>query len=273
MPALELTIDNHIATIVLNRPEAKNAINVEMSDLLDSTMLQIDGDRAIRVVLITGAGDAFCAGGDVRAMNATADQMTAESRRLRMQRAHRTVKTLAGLDRPVIAAVDGPAFGAGFSIALLADMVVATPRARFCMAFARIGLIPDYGSLYTLPRIVGIARAKEIMFSAREVGAEEARALGIVMEIAEPDALRARARALAEAMAGASPVAVSLTKSALNSSLGSELATMLDIEASGQGIAGISDYAKESFRRFANREPARFVWPAAGAAKQAARPC
>jgi 2-(1,2-epoxy-1,2-dihydrophenyl)acetyl-CoA isomerase len=179
-----------------------------------------------------------------------------------MQRAARTVKTLAGLDRPVIAAVDGPAYGAGFSLALLADMVVATPRARFCMAFARIGLVPDYGSLYTLPRIVGIARAKEIMLSARDVGAEEARALGIVLEIVEPDALLARAQALAGALAAASPVAVSLTKSALNSSLASDLPTMLDIEASAQGIAGVSAYAKESFRRFAEREPSRFVWPA-----------
>jgi 2-(1,2-epoxy-1,2-dihydrophenyl)acetyl-CoA isomerase len=264
MPALQLSIENHIATLLLNRPDAKNAINVEMSDQLDAAMLQIDRDRDIRAVLITGAGGSFCAGGDVRAMNATAGQMTVEARRLRMQRAHRTVKMLAGLDRPIIAAVDGPAFGAGFSIALLADMVVATPRARFCMAFARIGLIPDYGALYTLPRIVGIARAKEIMFSAREVGAAEAKELGIVLELAEPAALLPRAQALACAMAGASPVAVSLTKSALNSSLGSDLSTMLDIEAAGQGIAGISDYAKESFRRFAAKEPAQFVWPAAG---------
>lgn len=177
-------------------------------------------DREIRVLIISGAGGAFCAGGDVRAMNASASEMSAEMRRTSMQRHHRNVKMLAALDRPVIAAVDGPAFGAGFSLALLADMVIATPRARFCMAFARIGLIPDFG------------------------------------------ALMPRARALAAALAHASPLALSLTKSALGNSLGSDLATMLDIEAAGQGIAGASDYAKESFRRFAAREPARFVWPA-----------
>ena len=129
------------------------------------------------------------------------------------------------------------------------------------MAFARIGLIPDYGALYTLPRIVGIARAREIMYSAREIGAAEARELGIVLEIAEEGALLARARELARSLAGASPVALSLTKSALNSSLASDLSTMLDIEAAGQGIAGVSDYAKESFRRFAAKEPAQFIWP------------
>ena len=267
MSALEVSVEDHVATLLLNRPEAKNALNPEMSDGLEAALLRIGADREIRVVIITGAGGAFCAGGDVRAMNASAGQMTPELRRAGMQRHHRNVKMLAGLDRPVIAAVDGPAFGAGFSMALLADMVIATPRARFCMAFARIGLIPDYGSLYTLPRIVGMARAKEIMFSARELGAAEARELGIVLEIAEVDALMPRARALAAALANASPLALSLTKNALNSSLGSDLPTMLEIEAAGQGIAGASDYAKESFRRFAAREPARFVWPAPGAAK------
>ena len=257
MPALEFSVENNIATLTLNRPEAKNALNAEISDGLEAALLAIGADREIRVVIITGAGGAFCAGGDVRAMNASAGEMTPEMRRTSMQRHHRNVKMLAALDRPVIAA-----FGAGFSLALLADMVIATPRARFCMAFARIGLIPDYGALYTLPRLVGMARAREIMYSAREIGAAEARDLGLVLEIAEVDALLPRARALATAFTQASPLALSLTKSALNSSLGSDLATMLDIEAAGQGIAGASDYAKESFRRFAAREPARFVWPA-----------
>ncbi len=268
MPALEFTVESNIATLTLNRPEAKNALNAEISDGLEAALQRIGVDREIRVLVISGAGGAFCAGGDVRAMNASAGEMTAEMRRTSMQRHHRNVKMLASLDRPVIAAVDGPAFGAGFSLALLADMVIATPRARFCMAFARIGLIPDFGALYTLPRIVGMARAKEIMFSAREIGAIEARELGLVLEIAEVEALMPRARALATALANASPLALSLTKSALNSSLGSDLATMLDIEAAGQGIAGASDYAKESFRRFAAREPARFVWPAPGPAQQ-----
>lgn len=268
MAALEFSVKDNIATLLLNRPEAKNAINIELRDQLEAALLTIDADREVRAVVITGAGGSFCAGGDVRAMNASADTMTVEARRARMQSAHRGVRTLAGLDRPVIAAVDGPAFGAGFSLALLADMVVATPRARFCMAFARIGLIPDYGALYTLPRIVGVARAKEIMFSARELSAAEAHDLGIVLEVVEPEGLMDRAMAMARAFANASPVAVALTKSALGSSLGSTLDTMLDIEASGQGIAGVSEYAKESFRRFAAREPARFVWPAApGGAK------
>lgn len=263
MSDLEFSVADHVATLTLNRPAAKNALSAEMADGLEAALAAIEADREVRAVIITGAGGAFCAGGDVRAMNAGAAQNTPEVRRAGMQRHHRNVRKLAALDRPVIAAVDGPAFGAGFSMALLADMIIATPRARFCMAFARVGLIPDFGALYTLPRIVGMARAKELMFSAREVGAAEARELGIVMELAAPEALLDRARAVAGAFANASPLALSLTKNALASSLNSDLATMLDIEAAGQGIAGASDYAKESFRRFAAREPARFAWPAA----------
>lgn len=263
MTTLKFTLHDDVATITFNRPEARNALDAEMSDGLDRALIEIEANQDIRAVILTGAGGAFCAGGDVRSMNASAEQMTVEARRTRMRHGHRSIARLAGLDRPVIAAVDGPAFGAGFSLALLADLVIATPRARFCMAFARIGLIPDYGALYTLPRIVGLARAKEIMFSAREVSAAEAKSLGIVLEVVETEALMLRAQALANALAQASPLAFSLTKSALNSSLDSNFAAMLDIEATAQGVAGASDYAKEAFRRFAAHEPARFGWPKA----------
>ncbi len=263
MSSLEFTVADNIATITFNRPAARNALDAEMSDGLERALIDIEANQDIRAVILTGAGGAFCAGGDVRSMNDTADRMTAEARRARMRHGHRTVARLAALDRPVIAAVEGPAFGAGFSLALLADMVIATEGARFCMAFARIGLIPDYGALYTLPRIVGIARAKEIIFSAREVGAVEAKELGIVLEVVQAGALMSRARALAAALVQASPLALSLTKTALNTSLDSNFTTMLDLEATAQGVAAASDYAREAFRRFAAREPARFSWPEA----------
>lgn len=262
MPALEMTVENNVATLLLNRPEAKNALSPEMADELEAALSHIARNRDIRAVILTGAGGAFCAGGDVRAMNASAGKLDAEGRRNSMMRHHINVRALAALDRPVIAAVEGVAYGAGFSLALLADIVLASPRARFCMAFARIGLVPDYGALYTLPRIVGIARAKEIMFSAREIGAEEAHDLGIALEVVPGEGLMDRAREMAAAFANASPLALSLTKSALNNSLGSDFNTMLDVEATAQGAAGLSDYARESFRRFAEKQPARFVWPA-----------
>ncbi len=147
MQAIQISSDAGVATIVLNRPEARNALSLTMTDELDSVLFDIGRDAAIRAVILTGAGGAFCAGGDVQRMNSAA-QETADERRARLRRAHRTVKALHALDRPVIAAVDGAAFGAGFGIALLCDIVLASSRARFCMAFARVGLVPDYGSIY-----------------------------------------------------------------------------------------------------------------------------
>ena len=261
MAACELQVDAGVATLVLNRPESRNAMNGEMFDLLVEAVHRVEVDDAIHVVVLRGAGDAFCAGGDVKAMDEQADANTPEARRVRFRGIHRTVKTLARLDKPVIAAVDGPAYGAGFGLALWADFVIATPQARFCMSFARIGLVPDFGSMYTLPRVVGVARARVLMLSAREVPAEEALALGIATEIVERGELHARAMAIAAALAQASPLAMRMTKQALNGSLASDLNTMLELEAANQGIAGASAYTRDAVHRFATREPARFRWP------------
>ena len=263
METLLYTCEDGVATIVLNRPEARNALGAAMVAELDTLLAQITRDDTVRAVILSGAGGAFCAGGDVSNMNATPAR-TPQMWLAGMHRAHRVVKALHGLDRPVIAAVDGVAFGAGFSLALLADIVLVSSRARFCMAFGRIGLVPDYGALYTLPRVVGLQRAKEIMFSAREISATEAVGLGIALEVLESDTLMPRARALAAALASASPVAVALTKRALNGALDTTLDKMLELEAASQGIAGSSDYARESFRRFAAKEPIQFQWPTAG---------
>ena len=260
METIETTFDAGVATIRLNRPQAKNALDVTMVREFDQELVRIDRDESVRAVILTGAGGAFCAGGDVRGMNSSTER-TAEEWRAHMRRNHRIVKGLYALDRPVIAAVDGVAFGAGFSLALLADIVLVSSRARFCMAFGRIGLVPDYGALYTLPREVGLQRAKEIMYSAREIGAAEARELGIALEVLEPDALLPRARVLAQALASASPAALAMTKDALNGSFGNSLDGVLELEAAGQGTAGSSAYAKDAFRRFAEKQPGRFQWP------------
>lgn len=265
METIKYTLDDGVATITLNRPDARNALNVTMTSEFDQTLVQIARDDTVRVVVLTGAAGTFCAGGDVRGMN-NQPERTAEQWRAHLRRSHRIVKGLYALDRPIIAAVDGAAFGAGFSIALLADIVLASSRARFCMAFGRIGLVPDYGALYTLPRAVGVQRAKEIMFSAREIGAVEARDLGLVLEVVAPDALLPRAMAMARALVNASPAALAMTKEALNGSLNSSLDNLLELEAAGQGVAGSSAYAKDAFRRFANKQPGLFQWPAAAAA-------
>jgi 2-(1,2-epoxy-1,2-dihydrophenyl)acetyl-CoA isomerase len=183
-----------------------------------------------------------------------------------MERYSRLTLALHGLEIPVIAAAHGVAFGAGFSLLLLADIVLLASNARLCMAFERIGLVPDCGALFTLPRSVGLQRAKELMFSAREITAEEARGMGIALEVLPADALLPRALQMAAAFRGASPVAQAMAKRALNASLQSDLGTMLSIEETSQAVALSGDYVAEAARRFAAKEPAQFRWPKAGAA-------
>lgn len=256
------TKEDGVAILTMNRPEARNALSQPMLAALNEALPRLAADPTVGAVVITGAGGAFCAGGDVRAMNERASgSASPDLQRLRMQRQHRVVKLLMELDRPVIAAVDGPAFGAGFSLALMCDLMLATPAARFCMAFGRIGLIPDYGALYTLPRWVGLPRARELMYSAREVSAEEAQALGLVLERVPAAELMPRSLELARSLCEASPAALAMTKAALNRSLASDLPAMLDLEACGQALAGTTDYFRDAVQRFAQKQPPRLRWP------------
>src|SRR3546814_771523 len=179
MDTSQYNVSDGIGWLTLNRPAQKNAIDADMRIKLAQTISNIQQDDATRVLVITGAGGAFCSGGDIRGMQ----EMSVAGARKRLVDLHAWLEPLLNLDRPVIAAVDGVAYGAGFGLALMADMVIATPRARFCASFMRLGLIPDFGLLYTLPRIVGRQKAKELVFSAREVSADEALELGIAMEI------------------------------------------------------------------------------------------
>ena len=246
-----------VTTLTLNRPQQKNALNGPMRDALRDAIQRIRADRTVRAVVLRGAGTDFCSGGDIRAMNVT----DAEAGRNRIDDLHGWIAMLADLDRPVIAAVDGVAYGAGFSLALLADFIVASPRARFCMPFMKVGLVPDCGAFYTLPRVVSMARAKDLVFSAREIGAEEARQIGAVFEVVDQDKLHARAGQIARSLAGASPVAFGLAKRALNQSMSSDVRAMLEMESLGQGIAFTTEYHREAVRRFKEKEAPLFQWP------------
>ena len=187
--------------------------------------------------------------------------MSAEAGRARMRSTLRNAERLYGSDKVIIAAVEGAAYGGGFGLALLADVVIAANSARFCMSFSRIGLVPDNASLYTLPRAVGVQRAKEIMLSAREVRAQEARKLGFVMEVVPDGGALERAIVVAQGISSASPVATAMTKAALNRSFTSDLATMVELESTAQGIAFSSDYHRDAVDRISKKQPARFSWP------------
>ncbi len=246
------------AVLTLASPATRNAFTPEVREGIAHAVASVEADADIRALIVTGSGGHFCAGGDIRAF-ADDQQRDGAQWRARMHTAQAWIADLINLDRPVIAAVDGAAFGAGFSLALTADFVLASTRARFCMSFMRLGLVPDCGAMFTLPRVVGMQRAKELMLSAREVHAIEAKALGIAMELHEPDALMPRALALAASFDGASPLAVSLIKRAMGGA--GELSAVLDHEADAQALAFGSTYTRDAVQRFMNKQPVAFEWP------------
>ena len=261
MGVLDLHIAEGVATLTMNRPEARNALNAEMKDAFAAAIPALAADASVRALVLTGAGGAFCAGGDLRGMAEVRGQMTLSGWRERMRDVQPWLRTLIQFDRPVVAAVDGAAFGAGFSLALLADFVIATPSARFCMSFMRVGLGPDFGAMYTLPRVVGVQRAKELMLSAREVDADEALKLGIAMEVVSPDRLLPRATALAQSFNGASPMSVSFVKQDVAKALGADLDTLFAQEADHQAMCFTTPAHEQAVQRFLAKQPAAFRWP------------
>lgn len=257
---LRFESSNQIATLTLDNAVKRNALDGVMREELADVVRIVRHDHGIRALVIAGANGHFCAGGDLRGIaDAGLDN---QGWLTRFHDLHEWLQTLIALDRPIIAAVDGSAFGAGFSLALVADFVLATPRARFCMSFLKVGLVPDCGAFYTLPRIVGIQRAKELMLSAREIDANEALRLGIAMELHAPDQLLPRAQALAASFVQASPLAVSLIKRTLAPS-GGELAALLGREASAQALAMGTECHRTAVKRILSKESPPFQWPAA----------
>jgi 2-(1,2-epoxy-1,2-dihydrophenyl)acetyl-CoA isomerase len=252
-------VANGVATLTLNRPAQKNAIDAAMRDEIAQCLQSLQRDRGVRALVLAGAGGAFCAGGDLRAIRDA--NLDVETARQRLKESHAWLTTLLDLDRPVVAAVDGAAFGAGFSLALAADFVVASPRARFCLSFLRVGLVPDYGAFHTLPRIVGVQRAKELMLSAREVGAEEAKALGIVGELVPSECVLARAQAIAASFVHASPLAVSVVKRAMAAAPAADLQAMLELEADAQALCFNTAAHRDAVSRFLDKQPPLFQWP------------
>ena len=264
MSHLSVTQAGGVATLTMNRPQARNALSDELKAAFAEAVPRLAADDSVRAMVLTGAGGAFCAGGDLRGMLAVRDSMDVAGWRQRMQDVQPWIQQLLNLDKPLIAAVDGVAYGAGFSLALMADFVLASPQARFCMSFMKVGLVPDFAAMHSLPRVVGVQRAKALMLSAREVDAEEALRLGIVMEMVPADALLVRAQALAASFSGASPLATSLIKRELGMTLATDLRSTLSTEADHQALCFMSAYHREAVDRFLDKQPAAFSWPAAG---------
>ncbi|MGK0170800.1 MAG: 2-(1,2-epoxy-1,2-dihydrophenyl)acetyl-CoA isomerase [Gammaproteobacteria bacterium] len=259
---VKFDVVDEVATLTLNRPEARNALSPEMRTDIDACLEEIKARQGngIQALVITGEGRAFCAGGDIKAM-AGRTRADAIGRRNQMRSAHKRLYDLLHLEVPVIAAVNGHAAGAGFAFALMSDFIFASPATRFANSFGRIGLVPDWAGLYTLPRIVGLGRAKELVFTSRRFDADEGKAMGIVHTIVpNDDDLLAQAQAFAARFRDASTHSIGLAKNILLQSFEQDLKTMLEFEAFGQGISYSNPYHATAVERFREKAPAAFDW-------------
>jgi enoyl-CoA hydratase/carnithine racemase len=228
-----------IATLRLNRPERRNAIDDATRGLMIEALEAAGADPAVRALVITGTGSAFCAGGDVRGMKerlAAPPEDVAFNGWRRQGRTHRAVALLHNLPKPTIAAVNGAAAGLGCDVALACDFIMAAESAHMTMSFLARGLIPDGGGMYFLPRRVGLARAKELVFSGRRVGAAEALAIGMVDRVVPDADLAAEATSWARQLSGGSPAALALAKSVLDRSLEMSFEDVLAEGAKAQAI-------------------------------------
>lgn len=240
-----------IVTLTLDVPEKRNALTSELRLALREALIADEADPAVRAIVMTGANGAFCAGGDISAMSGS-DPMGARSR---LGTLHDVVRLLAAGRKPTVAAVSGAAAGGGFGLAVACDWVIADRTAKFASSFGKIGLMPDMGILWTLPRRVGAAKARQLFLDARMVMADEALGLGIADEVVEPEALMAAARAKAEAAAALAPLPVGFLKQAL-AGRSMTFEQVLEVEMDAQPLLmATQDHAEAREAFFAKRPP------------------
>ncbi len=232
--SLHFTVADGRATIALNRPDQLNALDAQMAGELFDAAVRCDCDPAVRVVVVTGMGRAFMAGGDLRAFADAGDQRDAVITKTATL-LHAAISHFNRMDAPVIAAVNGVAAGAGMSLALALDLAVAARSARFVMAYTRAGLTPDGSSSYFLPRLVGLRRAQELVLTNRELSADEALAWGLVNEVVDDPELEARVDQLAQRLASGPTRALGVAKRLMRDGWNQTLESQMESE--GRAIA------------------------------------
>jgi 2-(1,2-epoxy-1,2-dihydrophenyl)acetyl-CoA isomerase len=256
---IDITEDAGITTITLNRPEKLNALAGHMRRDLAEALEAAGAERNVHVVVITGAGRAFCAGGDVAAMADLIERHDAEEFSRLLGSARRVVTAIRQMTKPVIASVNGPAFGAGCNLALACDLRIASTAATFSQSFAKVGLHPDWGGTYFLPRLVTPNKACEMFFLGETMDAAEALRLGVVNKVVEPENLEAETRKLAERLRNAPAVALAAAKQAVYVSQAAELEEMLRFETEAQMRCFASLDSAEGCRAFLEKREPKFT--------------
>ncbi|MBU97830.1 MAG: enoyl-CoA hydratase [Acidimicrobiaceae bacterium] len=253
-------VDNNIAMITLNRPETLNALTPLMRKSFALALEMAEKDDDVRVLVITGAGKGFCSGGDVKAMNAAKKSGKTSALDEKIDPIRDTiVMTLRNATKPVIAAVNGAAAGAGMNIALACDIRIASENAKFGETFAKRGLHPDWGGTYFLPRIVGTAKACELIWSGKIINAKEALKLGIISDLVTPSKLMKTSLEMAQSFAAGPPTAIRLAKRALYRSMDSSLREALEFETYAQNICSETQDAKEGISAFVEKRDPYFT--------------
>ena len=253
--SIEFRIEGAVGVITLARPDKKNAMLLAMRDGLAELCEQINDNPDVRAVILTGAGSDFCSGADIGEMGMGG----LNGSFLRARHMHKVIRALARVQKPLIAATRGVAVGMGFSMALAADVIVASQTTRFSQIQRKIALPPDAGGAWFLVRQLGVAKAKELTFSARMVAADEALALGLVHKVVPDEALMDEALALAREYAGAPTIALGLAKRMFDVAASLTLDEFMDLEGSMLPLAVQADDFKEGTQAFKDKRTARFT--------------
>lgn len=247
--SIDYAVDGRTAIITMNTPENMNALTPRMTDELTCALQSAGADANVKAIVLTGVGKVFCAGGDVSAFQ----DLGLEDSLNMMGTSGAMVRVFQDCPKPIIAAVNGYAIGAGLSLALLCDFVIASDNALFGAAFVGMGLVPDMASLYFLPRVVGLQKAKELALTGKNVDAAEAKRIGLAGDVVPSDELLAKAGKIAGRLSAQPGIAMKYIKALLNKSFDAGLDELVEMEALAQSICFQTDDCKEAVDAFINK--------------------
>lgn len=250
---IKIEMEDSIQILTLNRPDQRNALSWNMRLEVIEVLQNVSEDDDIRALVITGAGDkAFCAGGNILDMKG----ITSVRGRRRLRITNKVITLIWEMEKPVIAAVNGWVVGGGCGLVFATDVIVASENAKFQLPFPRLGLVPDMGSMFFLPRLIGLPRAKELMFTTRVLGVNEAERMGLVNCVVPSHQLMTKALELAQAMVKYPPAALGMAKAIVNKSTNLDLRTLLELEGQAQDILFQTENFQEGRKAFLEkREP------------------
>jgi 2-(1,2-epoxy-1,2-dihydrophenyl)acetyl-CoA isomerase len=256
--AVLLTRQGSVATVTLNRPECLNALDHNLRAGLAEKLNAVSRDTSVRAVVITGAGRGFCSGGDIKHLAQLKRNHQSVAFRDFLEAGHRVVRNIRSLPIPVVASVNGPAMGGGMNLALACDLRIASERAIFSQAFVNIGMHPDWGGTFFLPRMVGTGRALEMFFLGDPISAQQALELGLVNRVVPQERLESETRKLAERLAAAPVLAIGHMKQALYERLETQLDSMMQHEVEAQTKCFESEDCEEGLKAFLEKRKPSF---------------